>query len=145
MFPFHPYCCISVSPGENRKMFSLENRKMFPFHHYCCMSVSRCENRKKFPLENRKMFLFHPFCCISVSPIEDRKMFFCGKQKNVSFASLYTKVITRTISIFKGFKTDVSNLNQKKIFLAFGNLNNLRKIRLKIFSDEQYIAYLKKG
>ena len=47
------------------------------------------ENRKNFPLENRKMFPFHPFCCILVSPIENRKMFFCGKQKNVSFASLH--------------------------------------------------------
>jgi hypothetical protein len=64
--------------------------------------------------------------------------------RNIDRSKLYTKVITRTVSIFKGLKTDVSNLNRKNFFLAFGNLNYLRKIRLKIFSDEQYIANLKK-
>ncbi len=64
--------------------------------------------------------------------------------RNIDRSKLYTKVITRTASIFKGFKTDVSNWNQKNFFLAFGNLNYLRKIRLKIFSDERYIIYLKK-
>jgi hypothetical protein len=64
--------------------------------------------------------------------------------RNINRSKLYTKVITRTVNIFKGFKTYVSNLNRKNFFLAFGNLNYLRKIRLKIFSDERYIAYLKK-
>ncbi len=113
-----------------RKHFSVFHKKQFSVFNRTHRNTAKRMERRHFSVFQRKLFSVFTTTHRHAAIMMERKHFFCFPEKTFSvftrrfllFAKglLYTKVITWTVSIFKGFKTDVSNLNQKNSFLHSG-------------------------